>query len=88
MAGLVAMAGQCAGDSLNDMADLGRDGGAGQGGVDEVYLWPDALPRNQVAIASESVINAVYPHRSEVPRDGWERLFTSAESRRVPDQPT
>jgi transcriptional regulator with XRE-family HTH domain len=48
-------------------------------GVDEVYLWPDALPRDQVAIASESEIIAVYPHRTEVPRDGWERLFASAE---------
>lgn len=48
-------------------------------GVDEVYLWPDALPRDQVALASESEIIAVYPHRSEVPGDGWERLFADAE---------
>lgn len=52
---------------------------ANQLGVDEVYLWPDALSRDQVAIASESEIIAVYPHRSEVPRDGWERLFSAAE---------
>jgi transcriptional regulator with XRE-family HTH domain len=52
---------------------------ASQLGVDEVYLWPDALSRDQVAIASESEIIAVYPHRTEVPRDGWERLFASAE---------
>jgi transcriptional regulator with XRE-family HTH domain len=52
---------------------------ASQLGVDEVYLWPDALSRDQVAIASESEIIAVYPHRTEVPRDGWERLFAAAE---------
>jgi transcriptional regulator with XRE-family HTH domain len=48
-------------------------------GVDEVYLWPDALPRDQVAVASEGEIIAVYPHRSEVPHDAWKRLFDSAE---------
>jgi transcriptional regulator with XRE-family HTH domain len=47
--------------------------------VDEVYLWPDALSRDQVAIASENEVLAIYPHRSEVPRDGWERLFASAQ---------
>jgi transcriptional regulator with XRE-family HTH domain len=47
--------------------------------VDEVYLWPDAIPRDQVALASESEIITIYPHRSEVPRDGWERLFADAE---------
>jgi lambda repressor-like predicted transcriptional regulator len=48
-------------------------------GVDEVYLWPDALSRDQVAIASESEVVAVYPHRSDVPRDAWGRLFGAAE---------
>jgi transcriptional regulator with XRE-family HTH domain len=48
-------------------------------GVDEVYLWPDALSRDQVALASEGEIIAVYPHRSDVPRDSWERLFAGAE---------
>ena len=47
--------------------------------VDEVYLWPDALPRELVGTASESEILAVYPHRWEVPRDAWERLFVTAE---------
>ena len=42
-------------------------------GVDESYIWPDALGRDQVAAVSESEIVAVYPHRSEVPR---ERLGT------------
>ncbi|MFC0627450.1 helix-turn-helix domain-containing protein [Kribbella deserti] len=47
-------------------------------GVDEGYLWPDALARDQVIAASESELVAVYPHRSEVPRDVWRRLFESA----------
>jgi transcriptional regulator with XRE-family HTH domain len=53
---------------------------AEQLGVDEVYLWPDALSRDQVAIASASELVAVYPHRSEVPRDVWGRLFGEAEA--------
>lgn len=48
-------------------------------GMDEVYLWPDALSRDQVAVASESEVLAVYPHRSDVPRDAWGRLFETAE---------
>jgi transcriptional regulator with XRE-family HTH domain len=47
--------------------------------VDEVYLWPDALPRELVGTASESEILAIYPHRWEVPRDAWEHLFAVAE---------
>jgi hypothetical protein len=49
-------------------------------GQEEGYLWPDALSRDQVAIASESEIVTVYPHRSEVPRDVWGRLFAEAEN--------
>src|SRR5215471_20597326 len=48
-------------------------------GVDESYIWPDALGRDQVTAVSESEIVAVYPHRSEVPRDVWEHLFAQAE---------
>ena len=48
-------------------------------GMEEVYLWPDALTRDQVAAASESEIVTVYPHRSEVPRDVLERFFAEAE---------
>ena len=48
-------------------------------GVDEAYLWPDALSTDQVAVASQSEVLAIYPHRSVVPRDAWERLFTAAE---------
>jgi transcriptional regulator with XRE-family HTH domain len=53
---------------------------AEQLGVDEVYLWPDALSRDQVAAASSSELIAVYPHRTEVPRDVWGRLFEEAET--------
>jgi transcriptional regulator with XRE-family HTH domain len=53
---------------------------AQQLGVDEVYLWPDALTRDQVAVASHSEIVAIYPHRSEVPRDVWGQLFSEAAS--------
>jgi transcriptional regulator with XRE-family HTH domain len=53
---------------------------AEQLGVDEVYLWPDALSRDQVAAASASELVAVYPHRTEVPRDVWGRLFEEAEA--------
>ena len=48
-------------------------------GVDESYIWPGALGRDQVTAVSESEIVAVYPHRSEVPRDVWEHLFSQAE---------
>jgi transcriptional regulator with XRE-family HTH domain len=53
---------------------------AEQLGVDEVYLWPEALSRDQVAAASASELVAVYPHRTEVPRDVWGRLFEEAET--------
>jgi transcriptional regulator with XRE-family HTH domain len=48
-------------------------------GVDESYIWPDALGRDQVAAVSESEIVAVYPHRWAMPRDTWEHLFEHAE---------
>jgi hypothetical protein len=48
-------------------------------GVDESYIWPDALDHDQVAAASESEIVAVYPHRWAVPREAWGRLFEGAE---------
>ena len=47
--------------------------------LDEAYLWPGALSREQVAAASDSEVLAIYAHRSDVPRDAWERLFASAE---------
>jgi hypothetical protein len=45
---------------------------------EESYLWPDALPRSRVADVSQSEIIRVYPHRSDMPRDDWLRLFKSA----------
>lgn len=52
---------------------------AAQLGLEESYLWPDALPSEQVAAATEGEIVSIYPHRSEVPRDAWMRFFSSAE---------
>jgi transcriptional regulator with XRE-family HTH domain len=48
-------------------------------GADESYIWPDALGRDEVAVVSESEVVAVWPHRSEVPRDVWGHLFSQAE---------
>ena len=48
-------------------------------GLDEAYLWPDALPREVVGAASEAELLAVYPHRWEAPREVWGQLFTAAE---------
>jgi hypothetical protein len=48
-------------------------------GVDESYIWPDALDHEQVLSASESEIIAVYPYRRAVPRDAWSHLFGQAE---------
>jgi len=48
-------------------------------GVDESFLWPNALSPQQVAAASESEILTVYPHRWAVPGDAWRRLFDAAE---------
>jgi transcriptional regulator with XRE-family HTH domain len=48
-------------------------------GLDEGYLWPEALSREQVTQASEGEVLTVYPHRSDVPRDEWGRLYETAE---------
>jgi lambda repressor-like predicted transcriptional regulator len=48
-------------------------------GLDEGYLWPDALPVAQVTEASESEIVTVYPRRLAVSREAWVHLFDSAE---------
>jgi transcriptional regulator with XRE-family HTH domain len=52
---------------------------AAQLGVDESYLWPGALSREQVSAASDSEVVAIYPHRSDVPLEAWRRLFSAAE---------
>ncbi|MFV2195554.1 DUF5919 domain-containing protein [Nocardiopsis sp. LOL_012] len=46
--------------------------------VDEVYLWPDALPPEQAKAASQSEIVEIHPHRWSVPPDLWKRLFEDA----------
>jgi lambda repressor-like predicted transcriptional regulator len=48
-------------------------------GVDESYIWPGAMDRDEIAAASESEIIAVYPHRWAVPREAWDRFFGQAE---------
>jgi transcriptional regulator with XRE-family HTH domain len=48
-------------------------------GVDESYIWPDALGRDEVAVVSESEVVAVYAHCSEISRDVWRHLFSQAE---------
>ena len=47
-------------------------------GVDEAYLWPDALSREQVTATSEGELLALCPHRTDVPHAEWERLFSEA----------
>ncbi|MEV0662173.1 XRE family transcriptional regulator [Actinomadura luteofluorescens] len=47
-------------------------------GLDESYLWPEALSEEQVAAASGSEVITIYPHRWAVPRDAWGRLFATA----------
>jgi hypothetical protein len=49
-------------------------------GLDETYLWPDALSRNQIVSASGDEIINVYPHRSIVPGDFWRNFFSAAEN--------
>ena len=47
--------------------------------LEEGYLWPDALSRDQVASASESEIVNIYPARWAVPSDLWRAFFAKAE---------
>jgi transcriptional regulator with XRE-family HTH domain len=48
-------------------------------GVDESYIWPDALDRDEIVAASESEIIAIYPHRWSVPRETLGRFFSQSE---------
>jgi transcriptional regulator with XRE-family HTH domain len=48
-------------------------------GMDEAYLWPDALSPELAAGASESEIVTIYPHRWAVPNEMWRRMFETAE---------
>jgi len=49
-------------------------------GVDEAYLWPDAMTRDQVADASESEVVTIYPHGWSVPSELWRNFFETAET--------
>jgi hypothetical protein len=44
----------------------------------EIYLWPDAVSPERMAEIGESEIVRIYPHRHNVPRDLWTRLFDNA----------
>jgi hypothetical protein len=47
----------------------------------ESYLWPEALaPERRTEVAQSEVIN-VYPHRSAIPQDLWNRLLSQAVER-------
>jgi transcriptional regulator with XRE-family HTH domain len=48
-------------------------------GVDEAYIWPDALDRDEIAAVSQSEVVQVWPHRWAVPRDTWGHFFSQAE---------
>ena len=60
-------------------------------GVDESYIWPDALGQDEVAVVSESEVVAVYPHRTapnaaEQPLDfGFKPVRRAARGGSTPD---
>lgn len=41
-------------------------------------MWPDADPNRELC-SSQAEVVAIYPHRSDVPRELWRRLFDGAE---------
>ncbi|QUH05702.1 helix-turn-helix domain-containing protein [Saccharopolyspora erythraea] len=47
-------------------------------GESERYLWPDALSKERSEQVSESELLHMYPHRSAVPNDLWDRLLGGA----------
>src|SRR3984957_859176 len=48
-------------------------------GVDESYIWPGALDRDEVTAVSQSEVVQVWPHRWAVPRETWGHFFSQAE---------
>jgi transcriptional regulator with XRE-family HTH domain len=48
-------------------------------GVDESYIWPGALDRDEIAAVSQSEVVQVWPHRWAVPRETWGHFFSQAE---------
>ncbi|GAA2349704.1 DUF5919 domain-containing protein [Saccharopolyspora halophila] len=57
-----------------------RQAAAAKLGERESYLWPDAVSAAERDRVSESEIVKVYPHRSAVPPDLWDRLLAAATS--------
>jgi transcriptional regulator with XRE-family HTH domain len=47
-------------------------------GEDELYLWPDAVSKEQVAAAARSELVDLYPHRADAPPDLWLWLLKTA----------
>lgn len=50
-------------------------------GETERYLWPDAVSKTRTEEVSESEIVKVYPYRSAVPADLWDRLLSQSSTR-------
>ncbi|MEU6584113.1 DUF5919 domain-containing protein [Nocardia sp. NPDC046763] len=46
----------------------------------EQFIWPDALSPERAAEVAASEVVTVYPHRHEVPRDLWLKLFDGVEN--------
>lgn len=44
----------------------------------ENYLWPDAVAPERRAEIAQSEVITVYPHRSSIPQDLWNRLLSNA----------
>lgn len=44
----------------------------------ESFLWPDALPPERAAAVTESEVVKIYPRRSVVPAELWDRLLREA----------
>ncbi|MGX1774785.1 helix-turn-helix domain-containing protein [Nocardia brasiliensis] len=43
----------------------------------EHFLWPEAIPPERASEVATSEVVTVYPHRHEIPRELWLRLFDS-----------
>jgi len=50
-------------------------------GESERYLWPDTLAPERAAVADESEVVRIYPHRNDIPREVWDRLLDHANAR-------
>lgn len=50
-------------------------------GVDQVYLWPEALDDKRTQAASSAELVALYPNRGFVPGPMWTDLVTGAKER-------